>query len=300
MADHQGAGPSGKRRRKVRAHQRGGDLRHAIRGRREDLQDRIRNTDLGNRPLRILSPNTSSIGHEVDLPRHGRLPTTSPDLANRLQELANTDIPDVPRKTARPHASKHGQLSSGCSATSVDVHILSGRRRRSRRSRTPTRRRKRAPSCQDIAADKLHRCRLADATVTDNHLPVSRPCTPFGGLEPVYREDTPSDDEEYPFFNLGLFDPSDKPVGWINAFHDLIVKKGIYSLRQRYRVMLMYLPEDILHSAVNHFDASCWWPRWGNQYFALRHWLLRTYADKPHFPHEPEDLNLRFTIQPPA
>ena len=64
--------------------------------------------------------------------------------------------------------------------------------------------------------------------------------------------------------------------------------------------MLMYLPEDVLHLAVNHFDAGRWWPRWGNQYFALRHWLIRTYADEPHFPHEPEDLNLWFAIQPPA
>ena len=203
MADHQGAGPPRKRRRKVRAHQCGGALRHAIRGRREDLRDRISNMDLRDRPPRISSPNTS-IGHEADPPRHSRLPTTSPDLANRLQELANTDAPDVPRKAARPHASKRGRLSSGCSATSDDVHILSGRRRRSRRSRTPTRRRKCAPSCQDIAADELHRCRLADATNTDDHSPVSRPRTPFGRLEPVYREDTPSNDKEDPFFNLGL------------------------------------------------------------------------------------------------
>ena len=48
--------------------------------------------------------------------------------------------------------------------------------------------------------------------------------------------------------------------------------------------------------ADRFFGTGRWWPRWGNQYFALRHLLIRTYADEPHFPHEPKDLNLWFDL----
>ena len=69
------------------------------------------------------------------------------------------------------------------------------------------------------------------------------------------REDTPRDNEEYP---LGSLTPPTNNTS--NTFHYMIVEKGIYNSRRRYRVMQMYLPKDVLQAAVNYFGTGRWWP----------------------------------------